>query len=698
MAVRSILILLTAVSLVASVRAIAVGLGEIRLDSTLNQPLSAEIELLSTEGHEAGRLRAQLGSPEDFALAGIERPFFLTQLGFRPVLDQPDGPVLKVTSSRPVREPFLNFLVRLEWPGGQLLRAYTLLLDLPDHDFNAAAARTTSGPATFENSSVESQAATNNPGVRPLRRPEQTPIPAGSGSYTVRQGDTLWSVASRARPDGLTVQQTLMAIYRLNPDAFIDGDMNRLRRDHALRVPEAAAVAAIDLNEARATVWRESVDAPSLPLPLDATTPSAATTSASAVEGQLRLAAPQMDDDSAGGAAVGTADETPVSERVSEGVEGGSAATDGIALPDDVVDSKVLYLEEEMLLARRENQELQERISNLEEQLTTVSRLVELQSDTLAATRPAQDAPVETVAVAPSEPTGDQESSGMTRLLWLLLAAILVLVVVWILLRRRREAQLEELMQQFPPEASDIKQAKNVYASDSLGEADSFHEAASVHPVGAAEPSEESTQGLTQEAGSLPSGEETIAETTAPVDGLRNVPMADFGLLDNADEGDGSNAPIGAYDSDENNTVIGNETVILGTELQSTAAESDQGGELSLEEWFAELEEGQPDTQEAEHSVPPATVSITTSEGFRADTQSEHDDQFDLTFDLDFANLAVADDDLAPHDPLQTRLELARVYLDMQDAESARDILEEMIDIGDSAQQSEARELLDSIS
>lgn len=488
MAVRSIHVLLATTGLVTSVSALAVGLGEIRLQSTINQPLAAEIELLSVEGREAGQLRARLGSPEDFARAGLERSYALTGLAFRPLLDAPGGPVLKVTSPQSIREPFLDFLVRLEWPDGQLLRAYTLLLDLPEQPVQPPLARR-AGPATFDSSASESrQSQQRSLGVAPLRRPAITP---GSGTYTVRSGDTLWSVARRARPQGATVQQTLMAIYRENPDAFIDGDMNRMRRGHALRVPEAAEVAAVDADDARATVWRETGAGVSTALLPVATIASSSGSDTGATSGQLRLAAPRLETPSGGavtssqpGESVGESSTAASVQGVGQEMGSGSpqgssellsdsedtAVASGTALSASAAE-KILYLEEEVQLTRRENRELHERIDNLEEQLSVMSRLVELQSDSVAATRlsepalsadaaadpvaalaEAEEASAETPAgTASDEPVAEERTAearvaeqSLFSKAWLTLGGLAVVLLGGMVVRRRRLQSADE--------------------------------------------------------------------------------------------------------------------------------------------------------------------------------------------------------------------------------------------------------------
>ena len=120
-----------AVSLaLASSGAFGLGLGEIEMQSALNQRLEAEIQLTSVEPGELEGMIVQLASPEAFARAGIERSSVLTDLRFS--VDQSSGnPVIKIESTSPVVEPFLNFLVEVDWPQGRMVREYTVLLDPP---------------------------------------------------------------------------------------------------------------------------------------------------------------------------------------------------------------------------------------------------------------------------------------------------------------------------------------------------------------------------------------------------------------------------------------------------------------------------------------------------------------------------------------------------------------------------------------
>lgn len=215
---------------------LALGLGDLHLQSALNQPLAATIELRDVAGIGPGDIRASLASAEAFERAGIERPFFLTDLRFVPtVIDS--RLVIRVESSRPVREPYLNFLVQLDRPDGALLREYTVLLDPPLY----APSPVTIDSVAAPRAAVQSAAA---PVPAPARAPAREVAPAavapeaGSERYRTRPGDSLWSIARTTRSsEAVSLQQQMDAILALNPQAFVNGDPTRLRSDQVLTLP-----------------------------------------------------------------------------------------------------------------------------------------------------------------------------------------------------------------------------------------------------------------------------------------------------------------------------------------------------------------------------------------------------------------------------------------------------------------------------
>lgn len=202
-----------------SALASALGLGEITLHSALNQPLRADIALVDVAGIGEGDLSASLASPDDFSRAGVERVFFLNNLRFTPVL-RGERSFIRVTSSKPVEEPFLNFLVQLNQPNGRLLREYTVLIDPP-----------------------------GTPGIMPARdepaeapqpaMPAIKPPPALQGKrYTVVPGDNPWIIAKRLHDAGsnASVNELMQGIQALNPGS------DRLSIGQRLLLPDSAVL------------------------------------------------------------------------------------------------------------------------------------------------------------------------------------------------------------------------------------------------------------------------------------------------------------------------------------------------------------------------------------------------------------------------------------------------------------------------
>ncbi|MGQ3850508.1 FimV/HubP family polar landmark protein [Pseudomonas capsici] len=226
---------LLAVSLVLSslgysTFASALGLGDITLHSALNQPLDAEIALLETGGLGPEDVVAKLASAEAFAKADVERSFFLNDLRFTPIIRGNRG-VIRVVSSKPVTEPYLNFMVQLARPNGDQLRTYTLLLD---------PATTPEGQAAIRSRKQE-RAAQPAPETR---MPVAPPAAREGKRYTVAEGDTLNGIARHVQdPQGkVSASQLAEGIRALNPQTFANGANSALKVGQVLLLPDAAVL------------------------------------------------------------------------------------------------------------------------------------------------------------------------------------------------------------------------------------------------------------------------------------------------------------------------------------------------------------------------------------------------------------------------------------------------------------------------
>ncbi len=384
--VRKLVLAIAAASALSSGMAHALGLGEVTLQSALNQPLVAEIELLEVRDLTSSELRPSLASPEEFNKAGVDRQYFLTDLKFTPILKPNGKSVIRVTSSKPLREPYLNFLVEVLWPNGRLLREYTLLLDPPLYSPQAVIPAAPQLPVAAPAPRPQ-VAATPRP-VQASGAPVAPAAPAApraldGNEYKTTANDTLWEIAQRV-PGG-SVHQTMLAIQALNPDAFIGGNINRMKSGQVLRLPDAEQIKSRGQAEAIAQVaeqnaaWREGRSlAGGTARQLDATKRTVAgdAPAKAAAGDSLKLVAADTGKATAG-SDTGTADS--------------KALADKLAVTQESLDS-----------TRRENTELKDRMGDLQSQLDKLQRLIQLKDDQMAKLQADLAAQGQAPAVAPA--------------------------------------------------------------------------------------------------------------------------------------------------------------------------------------------------------------------------------------------------------------------------------------------------------
>ncbi len=341
----------------ASTQVVALGLGEIELNSALNQPFNAEVELLSATEAELDELKVGIGSPAAFSKAGIERPMFLNKLKFD-VTRKADGTaVVRVTSRDVVREPFLDFLLELSWSKGRLLREYTVLVDPPV---------TMPAPAPVAQAPAQTTAPAAAPSVT-RSAPRQPVYDLAPGEYgPIKRNDTLWSIAQQVRPDAdVSIEQTMLGLQRANPEAFINNNINNLKAGYVLRVPSREQLTSISRGEAvreargQYDAWRaarsSSVAAASAENISTSEVAPASADLASAPESSLQLVSP---------------------EEAGAGGAGESALAD---MQRDLIMANEV-LEEQ----RRQGEEMSGRLSMLEEQIVNMQRLIQLKDGELA--------------------------------------------------------------------------------------------------------------------------------------------------------------------------------------------------------------------------------------------------------------------------------------------------------------------------
>ncbi len=339
----------------------ALGLGEIHLNSALNEPLNAEIDLIAAAPDELTALRATLAGKDSFTRYGIDKPPFLNTLSFKVGKSKEGRDVLLVRSTDSIPEPFVTFLVEVNWARGRLMREYTVLLDPPVYTPGERAS--TAAPVTAASSAPATPAAparrapaaggatpADSTPSKPARVSRATRAPGDTGdiapvndsgeatgtlsgnSYRVGKGDTLTKIARSLHSGSQAdIDQTMIAVYRANPDAF-GGNINILKSGAVLRIPGADDIAALNQTEAMGEVHRQ----------MSAWQGG----SGVAASGHLRLVTP--------GAGGGAPDSAGTSTASSTGAAGG--------------DTKAL----------------QSRVKDLEGQLADSKRLLDLKSNELA--------------------------------------------------------------------------------------------------------------------------------------------------------------------------------------------------------------------------------------------------------------------------------------------------------------------------
>lgn len=250
---NSLLLLLL---LIPSASAFALGLGGIKVESALNEPLDARVRLISVGQMAIDDIRVKLAGPEGFRRAGIERPFLLSKLRFRPVFPENGEPYIQVSTRETIREPFLDFLLEVSWPQGNLVREFTILLDPPTYQ-----------PPGSEVVAVSPEPDSASPG---------SPASATSTYGPVQRSETLWVIAGKVQPDtDVSRNRTMVALLKSNPEAFHRGNINLLKKGALLTIPTPGEIAAITETEARATVkqqmdeWRKGRRVLTAPSPTD---------------------------------------------------------------------------------------------------------------------------------------------------------------------------------------------------------------------------------------------------------------------------------------------------------------------------------------------------------------------------------------------------------------------------------------------
>lgn len=396
----------------------ALGLGEIEVRSALNERFSAAIDLRRVEELSQNEIIASLASSEDFSRLGVQRFFYLSELEFTTDVSDPSRPKILISSNRPINEPFVHFVVDVRWPTGRMLREYTVLLDPPayaERPMPSMRPAETAAPARTDRGQVRTEAQTSSAAA-----PDAGRFDGDSYGVTDRD-DTLWAIALQVRPSSdVSVQQTMLALQRLNPDAFIRGNINLLKAGYILEVPSADEIARLSRQDAVVQVaghnarWRDGTPA----MPVDARPEVAVGDSGSRPAGELRLVAGEDDDVRV------TRDATPA------GTGGGDAAE---ALRGDLAAAESRLSEAEAARVAAEQQR-EEAASELEQ----LNRQLELRNQELARLQRQLAEQQSSPEAAPRPASAASPGTSWTLIAAGLVGLIIIVAAVLLLLRRRR--------------------------------------------------------------------------------------------------------------------------------------------------------------------------------------------------------------------------------------------------------------------
>jgi len=255
---------------VSASEANALALGRATVQSALGEPLRAEIDIPEITAEELASLRAAIASPEAFRAAGFEYNASLTSITIT-LQRRPDGRhFLQLSSQRAVNDPFIDLILEANWSSGRIVRDYTMLFDPPNLRQPApsvAAQVPSAAPRAPAEQGPRASAPPSVSPLAPLRTPAQrgatgkaAPATGDGKQVTVQSGDTLGKIAAAHKPANVSLDQMLVALLRANPEAFVGGNVNRLKAGAVLEVPTSEEVGLIPSGEAGQTIVAQSRD------------------------------------------------------------------------------------------------------------------------------------------------------------------------------------------------------------------------------------------------------------------------------------------------------------------------------------------------------------------------------------------------------------------------------------------------------
>lgn len=784
----------------------ALGLGQIEVKSALNQPLLAEIPVLTSSAGEADGLAVRLASADAFSRAGLDGlALQKTDLNLEVGNDAHGRTVIRVTTSDRVSDPFLSFLLEVDWGKGKMLREYTVLLDPPSMVPIAASAATVTpvvepAPAFAEplQEAETPAAAFTPPPEQPMAPPvasstptapvEAAPAPqyaAPAPQYSadsygpVNAGDTLWSIAQQSRPDdSVTINQMMMALLQANPDAFIDNNINRLKKGAVLRIPgrdEASVVAAAEAAaQVREQMQRWSGATATVSQPADASssmTASSTRPAGSTADSRLELTPPRGGADADASQSGATADgmgQELRAELARTREEASALAHENVELKSRVTELEQLQNESRRLLELKDSElaTIQSRLADADaaaSQPDAMEELGELATEADASFAESDGAgiadadgfsedadlamapddtdvmfsddaeadldgdmttdaeydpvgldesatpvePAEELPVAGAPPAQPEQSSGgfMGLNSWVLggMAALLAGLAGALMLRRRKKKTVSPVVASagevtpaavaYEPDQDEdeLIEALSEYPDDLQLHLDLMHHYFARNDIDAFEMAAEAMYAQVEDVQD-PAWQEALSlgQQISPEHPLFAVTAADLTEYP-LDETLADDDVTGRFDDDGAPVEVDDAAVDRDIDWLPGAAAAQDAPQMSEPSQDDAVTFEAPTLDELLDEKPSGDVA---SDDFRFEEDDEEDESDGLSLDERMDESF----DAVDADAATTKLELARAYLDMGDAEGARGMLEEVLTEGTQAQRDEAQGLIDGIS
>lgn len=270
---KTALAVATALLCLWGTNAAALSLGRITVKSALGEPLRAEIDVPDLQAEEAASLKVSIALPEAFQAAGLEYNPAMSSLQAT-LQRRADGRAyIRLNGDRPINDPFVDMILEARWATGRIVRDYTMLFDPPGLRQAAPSAPT---PAQVPVQPSISQPArppstVSAPLVAPTPRPTEprkssaspavVKAPAkGAERVTVKPGETAGKIAATLKPASVSLDQMLVALMRANPDAFIGGNVNRIKAGAVMDIPTAEQAGTTPAGEATQIIVAQSKD------------------------------------------------------------------------------------------------------------------------------------------------------------------------------------------------------------------------------------------------------------------------------------------------------------------------------------------------------------------------------------------------------------------------------------------------------